>query len=90
MQLERRVVCAAIRNDDGHIICGARHYDGIMHFQILSSKENWRKDTVEQGFIDQDGIFLTREEAFLIATERGQIQRRVGGDSGKLFSENLY
>ena len=44
----------------------------------------------EQGFIDQRGEFMTREEAHKVATESGQIIRRCGGDDGRLFSENLY
>lgn len=44
----------------------------------------------EQGFIDQRGAFLTREEAHKVATGAGQIIRRCGGDDGRLFSENLY
>jgi hypothetical protein len=87
---EQHVVCAAIRNKSGRIICGARHYDGVMHSQILASNDDWTKSDVEQGFIDQRGRFLTRQEAFAIATATGQIKYRVGGDKGKLFSENLY
>jgi hypothetical protein len=44
----------------------------------------------EQGFIDQRGEFMTREEAHKVATKSGQIIRRCGGDDGRLFSENLY
>ena len=43
-----------------------------------------------QGFIDQRGNFLTREEAWIVAEASGQIIRRVGGDGKKLYSENLY
>jgi hypothetical protein len=88
--MERQIVCAAIRNKNGRIICGARHYDSVMHSQILASNDDWTKSEIDQGFIDQRGAFLTRQEAYIIATERGQIKRRVGGDDGKLFSENLY
>lgn len=87
----QRVVCAANRNLlNGRIICGARHYDNIMHDQINASegREGWLGS--EQGFIDQFGTFLTREEAHAIATNNGQIRRRCGGDATKLFSENLY
>lgn len=75
-----------------NIIAGARHFDVIMRMQMLSMDEEerleWKKS--EQGFIDQFGNFLTRQEAWVIANERGQIFRRCGGDEGKLFSENLY
>lgn len=80
----RRVVCAAMRNSNGTIVCGARHWDRIMH-QHASGKSGW-----EQGFIDQLGEFMTREEAYKVAVEAGQIVRRCGGDDGRLFSENLY
>ncbi|MGZ8172982.1 hypothetical protein [Methylobacter sp.] len=90
MAIERLVVCAAIRNKYGRIICGARHYDGVMHSQIMASNDDWTRCNVQQGFIDQKGVFLTRHEAYEIAVANGQIKRRVGGDDGKLFSENLY
>jgi hypothetical protein len=43
-----------------------------------------------QGFLDNKGIFLTREEAHTVAKAAGQIVRRVGGDANRLYSENLY
>lgn len=84
----RRVVCAAIRDHTGRIVCGARHFDAVMSRAIgemMSFVIPW-----EQGFIDQRGEFMTREEAHKVATEAGQILRRCGGDEGRLFSENLY
>ena len=80
----RRVVCAAIKDGYGTIVCGPRHWDKIMH-QSAAGKWAW-----EQGFVDQHGEWLTREEAWVIAEAAGQIIRRVGGDGGRLFSENLY
>ena len=44
----------------------------------------------EQGFVDQRGEFLTREEAHSIALAEDQIRRRCGDDERTLFSENLY
>lgn len=44
----------------------------------------------EQGFIDQRGNFLGRQEAWQVAQAAGQIIRRVGGDTeagGTLYSE---
>ena len=84
----RRVVCAAIRNGDGEIICGPRHFDQTMHRQINLTESDWRG--AEQGFVDQRGEWLTREEALHIALVNGQIIRRCGGDDHELFSENLY
>lgn len=85
----RRVVCAAILVQS-HIICSARHYDRVMWAQI--SAVNWIFGDVRavQGFIDQHGEFLNREDAWKVAEDAGQIIRRVGGDGRRLFSENLY
>lgn len=86
----RMVVCAANLIGDT-IICGARHYDSVMHSQLkLMQTGGYDESTVIQGFIDQRGAFLTREQAWIVATAAGQIIRRVGGDGQKLYSENLY
>lgn len=88
MQSNRRVVCAAIKNTSGNIVCSARHFDKLMIQQMGNNKASWVIS--EQGFIDQYGVFMTREEAWLVANEAGQIIRRCGGDDSKLYSENLY
>lgn len=88
----RRVVCAAIRRkDDGAMVCSARHFDAAMHSQIEGSfymRHQWQE--AEQGFIDQFGVFMSRKEAWIVANAAGQVIRRVGGDDGCLYSENLY
>lgn len=86
--LQRRVVCSAIKLDS-KVILGVRHFDAFMRQQIpADTAEDWFR--AEQGFVDQFGVFLTREEAMAVALEANQLVRRVGGDSKKLFSENLY
>lgn len=84
----RKVVCSATYLKSGRIIVGVRHFDRFMRNTIKDLGE----DTIdaEQGFVDQYGNFLTREEAWEVASRAGQIIRRVGGDEGKLYSENLY
>lgn len=91
--MDRRIVCAANRNAaTGMIILGARHFDSIMQQQMAArpteEQDDWRKS--EHGFIDQNGKFLTRDEAWLVASHAEQILRRVGGDDHTLYSENLY
>lgn len=86
----RRIVCAALKLPNGTLILGARHYDQAMinTARLLGFD---RIPNPEQGFIDQHGKFLTREEAWPIACASHQVIRRVGGnDQGQLFSENLY
>ena len=90
----RMVVCAANRHSDtGLIVIGARHYDDRMTDQYITlcvANQNPPLATSEQGFIDQHGVFMTREEAWGVALAAGQIRYRCGGDGDKLFSENLY
>lgn len=88
MNLERRIVCAAMRSDSGQIICSPRHWDSIAHRAAKASPINWHH--AEQGFVNTWGEFLTREEAWKVAVANNQILRRVGGDEGRLYSENLY
>lgn len=86
--MQRRVVCAAIKNKRGVVVCSPRHWDTLMHAQALITGEDWYQ--AEQGFVDQRGQWLTREEALAVAVMAGQIVRRCGGDDHELFSENLY
>lgn len=101
--LPPRIVCAANRNSRGDIVLGIRHFDRFMLDNIQryraactlvdSLDKHVACDFYEQGFVDQQGNFLTRTEAWKIAKANNQIIRRVGGDSidgGTLFSENLY
>ncbi len=90
--MNRRIVCAAIRHpEDLAVICGPRHFDRVMGRLVTADGRMWHD--AEQGFVDQRGNFLSRTEAWKVATEAGQIARRCGGDDrngGTLFSENLY
>jgi hypothetical protein len=44
-----------------------------------------------QGFVDNNGKFLTRSEAYEVALAAGQIRHKTGNPSSKeLFSEDLY
>jgi len=87
---QRRIVCAAIRNasGDGGIICGVRHFDDIMRGKISASKADWRRPV--QGFVDNQGHFLTREEAWTVAEQARQINTDRVQHPGRLFSEDLY
>ena len=90
-EVVRRVVCAANRRHDGALVCSARHNDPLMHLQKARMGGKWLPE--DQGFIDQWGIFMSRQEAWHVAEAAGQIIRRVGGDDthgGTLYSENLY
>jgi hypothetical protein len=94
---QRRVVCAAIRAADGDLLLGIRHYSADMHAQIeqrMDGQKFTHRHDQDQGFVDQHGRYLTREEAYAVAAMAGQITRPHacgnGLDGPKLYSEGLY
>lgn len=91
---QRRIVCAAIRIRGAEadlIVAGARHFDSVMHGQLahMVYLNPGAAKKADQGFIDQFGLFLTREEAFKVAEENGQLLNKPT-IPGTLFSEDLY
>ncbi len=86
--VNRRVICAACRFGDV-IVAGARHFDTVMHGNVSGRFSRKEASEAEQGFIDQFGIFLTREEAYVLAKAKGQI-KDTPCIPGTLFSEDLY
>jgi len=90
----RVVVCAATQlifsDNTSLIVASPRHWDKTAHSIVDRLKDTPTIDDETQGFIDQYGVFMTRQEAHVIATRKNQIVRRCGGDDHKLFSENLY
>lgn len=95
----RRVVCAAIRAADGDVLLGIRHYSGDMHDQIHARRftdgdKFLHRHDEDQGFVDQHGVFMSREEAYCVARDAGQIlypdKCGQGLDGMKLYSEGLY
>ena len=94
---QRRVVCAAIRNDAGDVILGIRHYSHDMLVQIANrvDGESFKhRHDADQGFVDQYGVYMTREEAFDVAAAANQIINIAACITAelynKLYSEALY
>lgn len=91
---QRRVVAAANRYGDV-IVVADRHHSAFMNSQLKMLKEAGLITTThtrDQGFIDNQGNFLTREEACIVAREAGQINqvRLKNNPFRELFSEDLY
>lgn len=93
----RRVVCAAIRAEDGSVLLGIRHYSMDMHTQISARSDGEKfkhRHYEDQGFVDQRGVYLTRAEAYKIAEAAGQLFDVAScgwdGDIPLLHSEGLY
>ena len=83
----RQVVCAANKWDDV-VVLGIRHFCPMMS-GICNKLGINQRSPHEQGFVDQWGNFMSREEAALIIRTHGRFLRDDEfGD--KLYSENLY
>lgn len=94
------IICAAIKiraiTLDGRevetVICGRRHGDCFCTIRDLGIK---KKLSEVQGFINHNGVFLNREEAWEEAERCGQLSattawyKKDHGDV-ELFSEDLY
>jgi hypothetical protein len=90
---EVRIVCAAIRAEDGELLLGIRHYSKDMIVNITNRKDGEkfkRRGDKDQGFVDQWGVFFSREEAYQIAKNNGQIIYPEVCHRERLYSEGLY
>ncbi len=77
------------------ILCGARHFDSVMRTQIdaMGGSKALRKlhGSEDQGFIDQFGTYLSREDALAIVLANGQrFNPERNGSTDELYSEGLY
>ena len=77
------------------ILCGARHGDIFKQLEYLGFEPRKGYEEIEQGFIDHNNNFLTREEAYKHAKEIGQLCCRIVYDREttfgiKLISEDLW
>ena len=72
---------------DGHLIIGNRHFCPLMEMQIDALYLDYHKHDIrfDQGFVDQWGIYMSRQEAWDVAKARGQIKEVFV--EGTLFSE---
>lgn len=93
------IVCAAVQWTDPYTdiemtIGCIRHADGLAQLNILRDfGQVIDKNDVEQGFLDEDGKFYSREAAYTIAKYCGQLSATTLANkhgSQELFSEDLY
>jgi outer membrane protein assembly factor BamB len=89
----KKIICAAIRLENGKIYYGHRHSHCIDAANGELSWEMSRKQIMEvkkeQGFVTTEGEFVNRHEAWKIAQAANQIIRNTGG-GGTLYSEDIY
>lgn len=91
---QRRVLCAALRAEDGSVLVGIRHYSADMVEQIQGLGEGGLKfkglhDT-NQGFVDTRGVYMDRFEAYQVALAAGQLWDHDESWGEELYSESLY
>ena len=93
----KRVLCAAIRADDGTFVVSMRHYDEGMLDSVAKRPDKgkfYHRGGRDQGFVDSSWQYLTREEAYIVAMDAGQVLTEracCDGPNGRqLFSEALY
>lgn len=90
-----RIVAAANRYPNDIVVVSARHHDRCMNDQLRLLKEAGliaSTHTPDMGFIDNQGVYHSRESALVVATQAGQINfvRKKGFPKNMLFSEDLY
>ena len=96
------IICAALKVTDYDAPTGFqetvvpcwRHSNGYSILNRLCPEKMLYNGAIE-GFIDHDGIFLTREEAYDHALKCGQLsaelrQLKARRNENSLFSEDLY
>ena len=90
------IICAALKVqveglDHTTIIPCIRHGDGFKILEDLGYAPKTKYKVLEQGFLTQNKVFLSRREAMHYACTIGQLSstlQRYCGD--ELFSEDLY
>lgn len=81
------IVCSGAMSPEGLVIASLRHGDDLFYNAVGDiSCMDWI-----QGFITNQYVFVTREEAWIIAERQGQIRNQLPCDhTRRLYSENLY
>lgn len=82
---DKQIDCAAIKMPDGLIWTGKRHGHCLATIIQATGKKALG---ATQGFVTLSGRFVTREEAFMLAKETGQVTKFC--HDSQLFSEDLY
>ena len=86
------IVCAALLVDNKILVPCYRHNTGFEMLKELTGKKIREYASIDQGFMNHKGEFLTREEAWKHAEECGQLSTNVLHTTNHkvLFSEDLY
>lgn len=94
------IVCAAIKfhieeTNRDVILCGVRHGDCYTQLEALRFRPKGGYKEIEQGFVDNNGIFFGRKQAYEEALKIGQIAPstkvlKIEKSEDELYSEDLW
>lgn len=88
------IVCAALLVDNKILVPCYRHSTGFKMLKELTGKKYLEYESIDDGFMNHKGEFLTREEAWKHAEECGQLSYNTlahyFSTPPVLFSEDLY
>lgn len=100
-QIKEYILCAALyfyeekvyvhqpKNiKSGFVVCGRRHHNCFITLRMI--KEEYVAMYISEGFITNTDRFVSREEAYKIAFEAGQIKDKEISNTPYLVSEDLY
>lgn len=87
------ILCSAIKfhidkTNKEVILCGLRHGDIFKQLEALGFEPHKGYKEIEQGFLTDFGIFLSRNQAYTVALKYGQLKHPK--DNEELFSEDLW
>jgi hypothetical protein len=82
-----KIAHAAIKKD-GIVYVGKRHHNCIRTMADCGLSLPVTKGAI-QGFVTDEGAFVDRKEAFVIASNANQIIEKHGGKD-ELYSEDIY
>lgn len=90
-----RITHVAIKTGNGKIYflpAPNRHHNVLRLMMSLIKDREY--DTKIQGFLDEDGNFLNRKDAYLVAVDSGQLDRSRhppnSYNGNELYSEDLW
>jgi hypothetical protein len=80
---------ACVKTEQGNLIHGKTHADCFHYARSINVKMSSK--AIHQGFVTNEGKYVDRTEAYLIAQKAGQIKYDCDQNVAKiLFSEDLY
>lgn len=88
-----RIVASALKLENGLVISKpipARHHD-LLHplWDVLEDKNKVHPPGCVQGFLTNEGVFVDRQEACVIAYRASQVIEKTGGPY-ELYSEDVW